>query len=90
MTGQQKQKKGRQLGGYCNNQEVKQWWFGQGWEQDLPADWMWSKNREVKDDSKVSGLCKWKDEFPCSAQGGLLEGKVWDGVTIRSLVLDES
>ena len=25
---------------------------------------MWSINREVKDDSKVSGLCKWKDGVP--------------------------
>jgi len=29
-------------------------------------------------------------EFPCSAPGGLLEGNVWDGLMIRSLVLDES
>lgn len=64
-----KAEKGRQLGGYCNNQEGRQWWFGKGWEQDLLTDWMWSENREVKDDSKVSGLCKWKDGVPMFCPG---------------------
>lgn len=49
---------------------------------------MWGGNSGVQDDSKVSGLSKWKDGVICSDVGELLKEKFWDGGDGGELSLD--